>query len=299
MESATGTRHSFLTAITIVALAFKLFSVSPGLHAQQDVTWSAQEKPIFDQIKSLRSLSDDVRANTTRDIAIELRALPATTNKLRLANYLASRATEGDCGHDTLQQVATTLAEALQQIPPQDKPPIVLVANGELAQLARYEHVQVSLDAPEYKAALAKLKADDERRQQVDFTLTDLEGKSWTLKELKGKVVLVNFWATWCPPCQKEMPDLEALYKRFENQGFVVLAISEDEETSKVAPFIAERKLSFPVLLDPGQKVNNLFQVDGIPKSFVYDRDGKLVSESIDMRTQQQFLDMLAQAGLK
>ncbi len=146
---------------------------------------------------------------------------------------------------------------------------------------------------------MAELEADDANRQQANFTLTDLQGKTWTLKDLKGKVVLVNFWATWCPPCRKEMPDLEALYNRFQDQGFVILAVSEDEETAKVAPFIAEQKITYPILLDPGNKVNNLFQVEGIPKSFVYDREGKLVAQSIDMRTQRQFLAMLAQAGLR
>jgi len=282
----------FLFLIQVVVMA------SSQLQAQQQVNWSAQEKPIFDQIKTLRSLPDDVRAHTTKDIALEIRALPATPNKLRLAVYLASRATEGDFGHDTLQEVATTLADALRQQPPPDEKGQPAGAYVELAELVRYEHVQASLDAPQYKAAMAKLEADDERRQLANFTLTDLQGKNWTLKDLRGKVALVNFWATWCPPCQKEMPDLEALYKRFQDQGFVILAISEDEETDKVKPFITERKISYPILLDPGQKVNNLFQVDGIPKSFVYDRDGKLVSQSIDMRTQRQFLEMLAQAGL-
>lgn len=282
-----------LVAVQIVVLA------SSPLHAQQQVNWSAQEKPIFDQIRTLRSLPDDVRAHTTKDIALEIRALPSTPNKLKLAVYLASRATEGDFGHDTLQEVATTLAEALRQQPPPDEKGQPAAAYVELAELVRYENVQASSDAPQYKAAMAKLEADDEHRQTADFTLTDLQGKSWTLKDLRGKVVLVNFWATWCPPCQKEMPDLEALYKRFQDQGFVILAISEDEATGKVKPFITERKISYPILLDPGQKVNNLFQVDGIPKSFVYDRDGKLVAQSIDMRTQRQFLEMLAQAGLQ
>ena len=109
--------------------------------------------------------------------------------------------------------------------------------------------------------------------------------------------MLVNFWATWCPPCRKEMPDLQALYDRYKDQGFVVVSIS-DEEAAKVQPFIAEQKITYPVLLDPGRKVNDLFQVEGIPKSFVYDRSGKMVSESIDMRTKNQFLEMLTQAGL-
>jgi len=110
--------------------------------------------------------------------------------------------------------------------------------------------------------------------------------------------VLVNFWATWCPPCRKEMPDLEALYNRFKGRGLVILALS-DEELGKVQPFISERKITYPVMLDPGRKVNEMFQVEGIPKSFVYNREGKLVAQSIDMRTQGQFLQMLAQAGLQ
>ena len=117
------------------------------------------------------------------------------------------------------------------------------------------------------------------------------------LKDLAGKVVLVNFWATWCPPCQKEIPALESLYRQLKDQGLVILAIS-DEDEKKVKPFIENRNVTYPILLDHGRKVNDLFQVEGIPKSFVYDRSGKLVAQSIDMRTQQQFLEMLSQADL-
>jgi peroxiredoxin len=277
-----------------------MFVMSPlSVWAQkQEIVWSVQEKPIAEQIHGLRQLPDDVRAGVTKQLALQIRQLPATPNKLRLATGLANLSTEGDFGHDTLQEVATTLADTLRQQPVPDDhgpPPAAYV---ELAQLVRYEHVQTSLDAPQFKAAMAKLEADDRRRQEADFTLTDLQGKTWSLRELKGKVVLVNFWATWCPPCRKEMPDLNTLYQRFKDQGFVILAIS-DEEVGKVKPFIAERNISYPVMLDPGRKVNDLFQVEGIPKSFVYDREGKLVAQSIDMRTQKQFLEMLGQAGLR
>ena len=76
----------------------------------------------------------------------------------------------------------------------------------------------------------------------------------------------MNFWATWCPPCRKELPDLQELYGKFKDQGFVVLAIS-DEEIGKVRPFVTEHKLALPVLLDPGRKVNERFRIMGIPKS--------------------------------
>ena len=106
---------------------------------------------------------------------------------------------------------------------------------------------------------------------------------------------LSNFWATWCPPCRKEMPDLDRLYRQFKKKGLVVLAVS-DEDKNKVASFRAQHSTTFPILLDPGRKVNELFRVQDIPKSFVYNRDGKLVTESIDMRSREQFLAMLAAA---
>ncbi len=283
-------------------LVLPILIPAAGAQQQQPQTpaWTAQEQPIAAQIKSLRSLPDDVRARTTKDIALEIRQLPAASpGKLRLAVALASRATEGDFGHDTLQEVTTTLADALRQQPPAEENGKPAGAYVELAELVKYEHMQASVASPQFKAAMAKLEADDAKRQEANFTLTDLQGKSWTLKDLKGKVVMVNFWATWCPPCQKEMPDLEALYNQFKDQGFVILAFSQDDETEKVAPFIAERKITYPILLDPEQKIGALFEVNGIPKSFVYDRDGKLVTQSIDMRTRAQFLAMLGQAGLQ
>jgi len=287
-----------VTGVCLLTAGFGLL-VPPNLYAQkQEVAWSAQEKPIYDQIHGLRKLPDDVRARTTKELALEIRQLPSTPNKLRLANGLANLSTEGDFGHDTLQEVATTLADALRQQPVPDEKGQPAAAYVELAQLVRYEHVQVSLAAPQFEAAMAQLEADDQHRQQADFTLTDLQGKTWSLGQLRGKVVMVNFWATWCPPCQKEMPDLQTLYGRFKDQGFVILALS-DEEIGKVQPFITQRQITYPILLDAGGKVAESFRVDGIPKSFVYNREGKLVAQSIDMRTQKQFLAMLAQAGLQ
>jgi len=293
-----GAGTTVLAASLCLSAAGLLLSRPPSAHAQeQPVVWSSHENPIAEQIRGLRSLPDDVRARTTKNLAMEIRQLPIAPNKLRLANDLANLSTEGDFGRDTLQEVATTLAAALREQPVQAKqgqPPRPYV---ELAQLVRYEHVQATLNDPQFAAAISKIEADNERRQQADFTLTELNGKTRTLKELRGKVVVVNFWATWCPPCRREMPDLETLYKQFKDQGLVILAIS-DEDADKVRPFIAEQKVTYPILLDPGRKVNDLFQVEGIPKTFVYDRSGKLVAQSIDMRTRRQFLEMLAQAGL-
>ena len=280
----------------VFAVVLLSTAIGHALCAQrQKIVLSDLEKPIMEQIRKLRSLPDDERATTTKRLAIEIRELPASSNKEMLADSLAHLATEGDPGAGTLQEVANTLAEGLREQPPthgQDEPYVTL------AQLVRYEHVQATSEDPRFAAATATLEADDRIRQSADFTLTDLNGKTWTLKDLRGSVVLVNFWATWCPPCRKEMPDLEALYRRFGQKGLVVLAIS-DEETGKVHPYIAEHPASYPILLDPGRKVNELFHVEGIPKSFVYNREGKLVAQAIDMRTQRQFLEMLALAGVE
>jgi peroxiredoxin len=287
-------------------LMASVLAIKPTFAQQKEIVWNADEKPLHDQIHGLRELPDDVRARTTKDLTMKIRQLPATENKLRLAVGLANLSTEGDFGHDTLQEVATTLAETLRARPlpwPDQKdagegaratPASPYV---ELASLVRYEHVQAALDDEQYRAAMARLEADDRKREHAEFALKDLSGKTWTFADLRGKVVLVNFWATWCPPCRKEMPDLEALYKRFGPQGLVILGIS-DEQAANVEPFIRERKVTFPVLLDPGRKVNEMFVVEGIPKTFVYDREGRLVAQSIDMRTQKQFLEMLAKAGV-
>jgi peroxiredoxin len=283
-------RRALRSATILIPLLFLVISLTAE---KQPVSWSAQEKPIADQIAKLRSLPDDVRARTTRDLALKIRALPVSENKLKLALYLAMLSTEGDFGPDTLQEVTTTLAESIGPEPPKGQEPYL-----ELASLVRYEHMKASLDSPQFTAAMKSLENEDRERNSANFTLTDLNGKSWTLQELKGKLVLLNFWATWCPPCRKEMPDLEVLYTRFEPQRFVILGISDDDP-DKVRAFVQKQGTTYPVLLDPGSKVNQLLHINGIPKTFVYDRDGKMVTQSIDMRTQKQFLEMLAQAGLR
>jgi len=270
-----------------------------NLSAQQKMEWTPQQETIVNQVRGLRRLRDKTRGRVTKRLALEIRQLPPSENKVRLATGLATLSTEGDPGgRETVQEVATTLADALGERPLATSKGQPAMPYAVLAAMAHFEHLNVSLDSPEFAAAFAQLKQQDLQRQQANFTLADLEGHEWTLKNLRGKVVLVNFWATWCPPCRKEIPDLEALYKRFKGQGLVVLGIS-DEPAAKVQPFVRKEKIQYPVLLDPGRKVNGLYSVAGIPMSFVYDRSGKLVAESMDMRTRKQFLAMLAEAGLK
>ncbi len=286
--------------MAIGAAAVVLFGAMNAQAQDQKPSWTEQEKPIAATLSTLRKLPEDARAKTTKELALEIRALPAASNprKERLALGLAGLSTEGDPGHDVLQEVATTLATALKEQPQTGPSGMPAMGYMELATLAKYEHVSVSLDDPRYAAAVARVEQDDAKRKEANFTLKDLTGKSWTLKDLKGQVVLVNFWATWCPPCRSEMPDLNALYEKYKGQGFVVLAIS-DEPENKVRPFIEQGGYHYPILLDPDRAVNKAFIVEGIPKSFVYDREGKLVAQAIDMRTKRQFLELLKAGGIQ
>ena len=212
-------RFLFRNVIRNIPTGLLLILISAAVFAQDKHVWSDLEKPIVEQIRGLRKLDDTVRIGTTKDLALQIRALPVVPNKLLLAGTLAELSTEGDLGRDTLQEVTTTLAAALREQPPAGKPGQPDFLYVELASLVRYEHMQAESDNPQFAAALSKLEADDVKRQSADFTLADLQGKSWHLQDLRGKVVLVNFWATWCPPCRKEMPDLDALYNKYKDQG--------------------------------------------------------------------------------
>jgi peroxiredoxin len=245
----------------------------------------------------LRQVPDADRGKVTTQIALDIRALPPGTHKTLLANGLANLSTEGDFGHDTLQTVADTLAGSLKETPEAPVKGEIPSAYLELAQLAAYEHVSVSLEDAQYVAAVAQVKATDKVRAHADFTLDDLSGQPWTLSALKGKTVLVNFWATWCPPCRKEMPDLQQLSTEFRDRGLVVIGIS-DEPATKVQPFVTQHAYTYTMLLDPGRSVNDLYKIDGIPKTFLYDRRGRLVGQAMDMRTRGQLLQLLKKAGI-
>ncbi|MCP9449865.1 MAG: TlpA family protein disulfide reductase [Nitrospira sp.] len=107
-----------------------------------------------------------------------------------------------------------------------------------------------------------------------DFRLIDLEGKQQSLSQYRGKVVLVNFWATWCKPCTTEMPAMQTAYDKLKAQGFVVLAVNELEDEAKVREHIKQYGHTFPVLMDRDNKVANQFGVFGLPVSVFIDEKG-------------------------
>jgi peroxiredoxin len=117
-----------------------------------------------------------------------------------------------------------------------------------------------------------------------NFVLPDLKGDAVRMADLRGKVVLLNLWATWCPPCVDEMPTLEELSKKMAGRDFVLLAISEDEEPSRVAPWVRKRGFTFPVLLDERGKVGAELGISGYPETFIIDRRGRIVHHHIGYR---------------
>jgi thiol-disulfide isomerase/thioredoxin len=108
------------------------------------------------------------------------------------------------------------------------------------------------------------------------FTLTDLKDQTHSLADFRGKVVLVNFWASWCPPCIYEMPELQRLKKRYPNQTFEILAINVGEKKYKVRKFAEVTRLELPVLLDSSSKTFDAWGVKTLPTSFLIDSDGRI-----------------------
>jgi peroxiredoxin len=250
----------------------------------------AAETAISERLGKLRSLPDAERMQTVLELAHAIQGLPKG-EKSGWAISLASLATEGDNGKEAMDAVAAALGQGIQEGPARARDYI------ELASLIRYEHTAAPFSNASLEAAGAVLALRERVHQDAAFALTSMDGKTYSLEGLRGKVVLLNFWATWCPPCRKEMPDMETLSRRFKEK-LVVLAVS-DEERETVAGFLAKQHYTFPVLLDPGRKVNDAFGVEGIPKSFIFDAEGKLVAQAIDMRSERQFLELLKSAGIE
>jgi peroxiredoxin len=119
----------------------------------------------------------------------------------------------------------------------------------------------------------------------ADFTLADLQGQTRQLAALRGKVVFMNVWATWCPPCIEEMPTIQRLHAKLQPRGLEILAVSIDALGAQVVtPFIQSNKLTFPVLLDPKSSVQRLYHTKGVPESFIVDKQGRLVEKMVGPR---------------
>jgi peroxiredoxin len=119
-----------------------------------------------------------------------------------------------------------------------------------------------------------------------DFSLPDLEGKTRRLSDYRGKVVFLNFWATWCKPCKEEMPSMQILWENFKSEDFVILAVSMDRVTTKkdIPPFVENMKLTFPILTDSWGQTDKRYKLMGVPETYIIDQDGILRDKVIGPR---------------
>ena len=134
-----------------------------------------------------------------------------------------------------------------------------------------------------YSAALVLLSlfvagsaAGGDDQPAPDFTLEDAQGQAVTLSELRGQVVMINFWASWCGPCRQEMPLLEQIHQRYEPLGFKLIGVNVEENPADGQAFLKERPVSFPVLYDPENGLSKLFDVVAMPSTVLIDRQGNI-----------------------
>ena len=120
----------------------------------------------------------------------------------------------------------------------------------------------------------------DRSAEGTEFTLPSLSGKQIKLTDFRGNVVLMNFFATWCPPCREEMPTIEAVFEAYQHRNFVVLGIAGDVEGEEIVePFVKTHKLTFPVALDSASRVSQQYFVRSIPTIYLFDRHGRVAAK--------------------
>ncbi len=129
-----------------------------------------------------------------------------------------------------------------------------------------------------------------------DFTLKDLDGNTVRLSDLQGKVVFINFWATWCPPCRAEMPEIEAVHQEYKDKGVVVIGVDMSEPESMVRQYIQEGGFSWIIALDSTGEVARDYQIVGIPTSFFLDKEGIIRAVNVGAMTKRAMEASLAEA---
>ncbi len=135
-------------------------------------------------------------------------------------------------------------------------------------------HAQASRTPSIDFKAVPKLEEIKDRPAAPDFALPSPEGKKFTLKDYRGKLVMVNFWATWCEFCRDEMPAMERLYREFKGQGFEVLAVNVKDKRGDALAFVKKLKLTYPIMIDPEGEVGLLYGAFGMPTTYLIDEKG-------------------------
>ncbi len=147
------------------------------------------------------------------------------------------------------------------------------------------------------KPAVATGQNGLEGRPAPEFSLKDLDGGQVALADLRGKTVLLDFWATWCPPCRRAMPHIQKVHEEYQSLGLVVLGINY-ESPDKPRSFIGKHGYTFTTLSDPGRKVTDAYGVASIPTTVIIDGEGTVVKYTIGYKSETELRDALAEAGL-
>jgi len=124
----------------------------------------------------------------------------------------------------------------------------------------------------------------NEKVESIDFELEDLDGENIKLSSFRGKMVFLNFWATWCGPCRVEMPSMQRIYDKLKKKGFVILAVNLREDRKLVKDFMDQYGLDFPVLLDKTGRVGAIYGARSIPTTYLINRDGSIIGRAIGAR---------------
>lgn len=181
-------------------------------------------------------------------------------------------------------------AERSQNKPLQSRIPVLLagmILSGILLVAAAAIGFLITNRAPEQAAGKSSGPVQV-GMQMGDFSLPDLEGRSVHLRDYRGQWVLINAWATWCPPCRSEMPDLNSFYQQHQEKGFVILGVNAGESREQAAGFASSLGLGFPVLLDVDEKLMDALFIRDFPTSILIDRNGIVKTIHIGMMTREQ-----------
>jgi peroxiredoxin len=167
----------------------------------------------------------------------------------------------------------------------------------EAAQLIREYGLNLGMNDPSIQARIALAQLEEALSEAYSFTLPSLDGTSVRLKDLRGKVVLLNFWATWCGPCRAEKPILQKVYGDLKDRGFMLLAIT-DEDPDVVRRFASEYHITLPVFIDRRRTVFDHYLIQGIPKTIILNRKGRAVARPITISDEGELRKMLTAAGV-
>ncbi|MCG8569601.1 MAG: TlpA family protein disulfide reductase [Spirochaetes bacterium] len=144
----------------------------------------------------------------------------------------------------------------------------------------------VNLSSSDVNNLIVKMNGDvpKEKVKFVDVEFTNLKSQSKKLSDYNGKVILLNLWATWCPPCRAEMPSMENLYKRYQGKDFVILAVSVGETQQTVQNFVKNKNFTFPIFVDDKNQATSAYSTGSIPTTYLIDQEGYLIARFVGGR---------------